>query len=162
MLVADMGQKRTRASAAEPRVDAGVPAPRSRKPWVFFALDLLFAAVYIGVAPLLHSADGSFEAGTVTMGVALVAAGIGTVARRRWGWWLGVIGCAIVLLGALLLLVLLGAGVGYLWGTFGALGKGTASMALIMMALVIEVYVLLPAFQLWYLVRSHPARRLTH
>lgn len=153
--------ERTAAATSPASAAADSPAPtsaRSRKPWVFLALDLILAGIYIGVAPLAHSADGRFEAGTVTLGVALGLAGIGIAVRRPWGWWLSVIGCSVVLLGALLLLVLLSSSIGILWGTFGALGKATASMALIMIALIVELYVLVPAFQLWYLLSAQGRR----
>jgi hypothetical protein len=133
---------------------AAHPEERSRKPWVFLFLDLVFAAIYIGVAPLAHSADGRFEAGSLVLGIALALAGAGIAVRRPWGWWLSVAGCAVVLLGAVILLLLLGASIGFLWGTFGAIGKGAASMTLIIMALVIEIYVLVPGFQLAHLLSA--------
>jgi hypothetical protein len=122
-----------------------------RRLWVFAALDVLFAALYIGVTRLAASADGRFEALTVVMGVAMLVAGVGIAVRRPWGWWASLAGCAVVLLGALTLTVLLAMSVGFLWAAFGSLGKGAASMCLIMIALVVECYVLLPAFQVAWL-----------
>ena len=136
-------------SAGAPEV---APGRTPRRVWVFAALDLVFAALYIGVTRLAASADGRFEAMTVVMGVAMLAAGVGIASRRPWGWWASVVGCGVVLLGALVVLVLLAVSVGFLWASFGSIGTGAASMVLIMMALVVECYVLLPAFQLAWLL----------
>jgi hypothetical protein len=133
----------------------GVP----RRVWVFAALDLLFATLYIGVTRLAHSADGRFEALTVIMGLAVLAAGVGIVVRKPWGWWTSLVGCGVVLLGALTLSVLLAVSVGFLWASFGSIGRGAASMCLIFIALIVECYVLLPAFQVAWLL-SPAGRRV--
>jgi hypothetical protein len=121
---------------------------------VFAALDLGLAVVYIALTGFVRSARGDFETGTTIMGVAIGLAGVGIAVRRPWGYWLSLAGCAVVLLGALLLLVALSTSAAFLWGTFGALGTGAAIMSLIMMALIVEVYVLVPAFQLVYLLSA--------
>jgi hypothetical protein len=143
-------------------VDGGGQAPAAHVPrrvWVLATLDALFAALYIGVTRLAASADGRFEALTITMGVAILAAGVGIASRRPWGWYMSIAGCGVVLAGALTLSVLLAASVGFLWASFGSIGKGAASMCLIMIALVVECYVLLPAFQLSWLL-SPAGRRV--
>jgi hypothetical protein len=147
------------AAASSPAAEPAAAAPRpDRKPWVFAVLDVLFAILYIGVTSLAHSSDGRFETGTQLMGVALLAAAVGVAVRKPWGWAVSLAGCAFVLLGALVLLVLLASSAAFLWGTFGALGKGAASMSLIMMALIVEVYVLVPAFQVAYLLSERGRR----
>jgi hypothetical protein len=130
-----------------------------RRVWVLATLDALFAALYIGVTRLAASADGRFEAMTIVMGIAILAAGVGIASRRPWGWAMSIAGCAVVLLGALALSVMLAASVGFLWASFGSIGKGAGSMCLIMIALVVEIYVLLPAFQLAWLL-SPAGRRV--
>ena len=150
------------ASEPGPQPVATPDAGRARVPrriWVFAALDLLFALLYIGVVRLAHSADGRFEALTVIMGVAVLTAGVGLVVRKPWGWYAALAGCAEVLLGALTLTVLLAISVGYLWAAFGSIGRGAASMCLIFIALIVECYVLLPAFQVAWLL-SPAGRRV--
>jgi hypothetical protein len=143
----------------EASVDATQASTRvPRRVWVFAALDVLFAALYIGVVRLAHSADGRFEAMTVIMGVAVLAAGVGIAVRRPWGWYAALAGCAVVLLGALVLSVLLAISVGYLWAAFGSIGQGAASMCLIFIALIVECYVLLPAFQVAWLLSPQGRR----
>jgi hypothetical protein len=152
-------QKKSTTPSA-PQTTASTPAARvPRRIWVFAALDVVFAALYIGVVRLAHSADGRFEAMTVVMGVAVLAAGVGIAVRKPWGWYAALVGCAVVLLGALVLSVLLAISVGYLWAAFGSLGRGAASMCLIFIALIVECYVLLPAFQVHWLL-SPAGRRV--
>lgn len=155
-------QKKSPTPSA-PETSAPIASPPlarvPRRVWVFAALDVVFAALYIGVVRLAHSADGRFEAMTVIMGVAVLAAGVGIAVRRPWGWYAALIGCAVVLLGALVLSTLLAISVGYLWAAFGALGRGAASMCLIFVALIVECYVLLPAFQVHWLL-SPAGRRV--
>src|SRR5690349_4656036 len=64
-------------------VDGGGHAPSHvpRRVWVLATLDALFAALYIGVTRLVASADGRFEALTIVMGVAILAAGVGLASR---------------------------------------------------------------------------------
>jgi hypothetical protein len=124
----------------------------SRRLWVFAGLDFLFGALYIGVRQLIHSSDGAFELMTVVMGVAILAAGVGLVVRAPWGWKLSLAGCGVVLLGAFALAVLLAMSIGYLWGSYGSIGRGAAGMCLVFIALIVECYVLLPAFQIAWLL----------
>lgn len=155
-------KKSTAAPATEPIVPADATTRAARVPrrvWVFAALDLLFAALYIGVTRLAHSADGRFEAMTVIMGIAVALAGVGIAVRKPWGWYASVLGCVVVLLGALVLSGLLAVSVGYLWAAFGSIGKGAASMCLIFIAIIVECYVLLPAFQVYWLL-SPAGRRV--
>jgi hypothetical protein len=155
-------QKKSPTPSAPESSAAPAPAASTRVPrriWVFAALDLLFAALYIGVVRLAHSADGRFETMTVVMGVAVLTAGVGIAVRKPWGWYAALVGCAVVILGALVLSVLLAISVGYLWAAFGALGRGAASMCLIFIALIVECYVLLPAFQVHWLL-SPAGRRV--
>ena len=90
-------------------VDGGGHAPSHvpRRVWVLATLDALFAALYIGITRMVASADGRFEALTIVMGVAILAAGVGLASRRPWGWYMSIAGCGVVLAGALTLCVLL-------------------------------------------------------
>jgi hypothetical protein len=132
---------------------------RATGAYVYAALDVTFAAFYVWASrTLLPSSDGVFEAISAGFAGAAGAMAVGTLARRRWGLWLAVAGCAALLVGAIALLVLLGMSVGFLWGVYGAIGRGAASLVAVGMALVILLYVLLPAFQLrWLLSEGRPA-----
>jgi hypothetical protein len=58
----------------------------------------------------------------------------------------------VVLLGALTLAVLLASSIGFLWGSYGSIGRGAAGMCLVFIGLIVECYVLLPAFQIAWLL----------
>ncbi len=139
--------KQTRAATAN-----ALPA-RDRRVWTYAGLDLLFAIAYLVIARVARSTDGSFEAGSYVLAAAIAAAGVGCAfVRGEIGWWLGVGGCVILLTGGLLLITLLILSAAFLAGVFGALGNGAASMSILIAALVVEAYVLLPSFQLRWLL----------
>jgi hypothetical protein len=136
-----------------------MPTARDRRPWIYGVLDVLFAIAYVIIARAARSTDASFEIGSFLLAAGIAAAGVGTaVVRGRVGWWLGVGGCALLLAGATLLITLLILSAAFLAGVFGALGDGAASMSLLVAALVVEVYVLLPAFQLRFLLSADGRR----
>ena len=130
---------------------------RATRPYLFAALDVIFAAFYVWVArTLLPSSSGVFGAISIGFAGAAGAMAVGTLAGRRWGHWLAVAGCALMLLGATALLVMLGMSIGFLWGVYGAIGRGAASIVGVGVLLVVELYVLLPAFQLRWLLSRGP------
>ena len=128
------------------------------RPYLYAGLDVIFASFYVWVSrTLIPSSEGLFEAISLFFAAAATAMAVGALTRRRWAWWIGVGGCAALLVGATVLMILLGLSAGYLWGVYGAIGTGAATIVIIGMALVVELYVLLPAFQLrWFL---SPERR---
>lgn len=122
-------------------------------PFVYAALDFLFALLYVWLGWFVaRTVDGTFETASLVAAVGLVLAGCGTAVRRPKLWWLGVGGCALVLVMGLVLIGLLAWSAGVLAATFGAMGKAGALGALGAAALSVEVYVLLPALQLAYLL----------
>ncbi len=128
-------------------------------PYAYAALDLLFAAVYVLIATtLLESSTGEFQLGSYALGAAAALAGIGMALRNRAGWWLAVGGCALILVGAVTLLVLLALSAAFMHGVYGSMGKAASAVTLVMAALAVELYVLLPAFQLRYLLGGEGRR----
>ena len=126
---------------------------RGVAPFVYAALDVVFAALYLWLGlTVARTVDGTFEIASVVAAIGLAVAGVGTALRTRKAWWVGVGGCALVLAMGLLLIALLAWSAGILAATFGAMGKAGALGALAAAALAIEVYVLLPALQLGYLL----------
>jgi hypothetical protein len=125
---------------------------------VYVAFDVLSAAVYVVVAfGVAQSADGRFERASLCMAGAALAAATGTLCREKtWGHWLAVVSLCVILGAAVILLVLLAISVAFLAGVYGALGKGATIVAIVAMALVVELYVLVPAFQLRYLLGARP------
>jgi hypothetical protein len=144
--------------AAEPAPSA---APRrDRRPWIFAALDVVFAALYIGVGAFVQSSDGLFLGVSLVLASAVLASAVGTAVRKRWGWWLAVAGSTVLLSGALVLVALLVASAAFMSGVYGALGDSIALACMVAGALIIEFYALLPAFQLHYLLSPDGRRAL--
>ncbi|MSP16770.1 MAG: hypothetical protein EXR73_09210 [Myxococcales bacterium] len=127
--------------------------------WSFIALDLLFAALYLVIGRLARTADGSFELASFVVAGAMLLAAVGTFSKRRWGRLLAAVACGTVLLFAFGLFALLVSSAAFLRGVFGPLGQGASLVALVMAALALELYVLLPLFQLVHLLRAHRAAR---
>lgn len=128
---------------------------------MYVALDLLSAAVYSWVAiSVTESARGSFARASCGVAALAVAAAIGTLWHEKaWGHWLAAASLCVILGAAGVLLVLLAMSAAFLAGVYGALGQGAFVVALVAWALVVELYILLPAFQLRYLVTSRRLMR---
>jgi hypothetical protein len=121
-------------------------------------LDLLFAAIYAYVGFVLapSRAVGFSVALGGVVGL-LVVAGVLLVARGERGrapQLFGILACAVLLLFALVCIGLLVASSAFLFGIYGALGRGIGVLALVAAALVIELCGLLPLFQLAYHLRA--------
>jgi hypothetical protein len=130
------------------------------RPYVYVAFDVVFAAVYVWISrTLIPTSDGSFELLSLGLAAAALAMGVGTLIRRRWAWWVGVVGCGALLLGATLILVGLAMSAAFLAGVYGAFGKGAAALTVIAIALAVELYALLPLFQLGYLLSPSGRQR---
>jgi hypothetical protein len=120
--------------------------------WVLAALDLVLGVFMAVLGQKLPSAGSLFEVVTAAMGLALAAAALGLLARRPWGWWLSIAGSTVVLLIAFALILAVGVSLGFLWGSFGALGRGATAVGVVAIAVTVELFVLVPAFQLWWLL----------
>jgi hypothetical protein len=127
------------------------------------ALDLGFAALYayLGfvVAPsraLAFQLTLGAVAGMLALaGVALLALGDESHLARR----LGMVACGSLLGFTATVLILLVASSAFLFGVYGAIGRGIGLLALVAAALVIELCGLLPFFQLRFHLREHARAR---
>jgi hypothetical protein len=120
---------------------------------LYGVLDLAFALFYawIGFA-LAPSRSTAFN---VTLGAScllLVVAGAGLILRARWGRAAAIAASLALLAFSAAVIVLLVASSAYLRGVYGALGQGMAVLALVIAALVVEAFALLPLFQLRFLL----------
>jgi hypothetical protein len=71
-----------------------------------------------------------------------------------WPYRLGLLSSCLLLLFAAVIVVGLVLSSAYFQGIYGALGRGIAMVALAIAALVVEVFALLPIFQLRFLRRA--------
>ena len=119
-------------------------------------LDLGFAALYAYLgfvvapsrSPVFQLAVGAVAALLGLAGLALIVRG-GAGARR-----LGIAACAVLLVFTAAVVVLLCMSCAFLFGVYGAIGRGIGLLSLVVAALVIELCGLLPLFQLRFHLRD--------
>jgi len=136
-------------------------APLHRTARIYGALDVAFAAAYAYVgfvlAPSRAAWFGPALGGVVGLlglaGAALLVRGD----RGRLPRALGMIACGVLLAFAVLVIALLVASSSFLFGVYGALGRGIGVLSIVAAALVLEICGLLPLFQLAFHLRRRRA-----
>jgi hypothetical protein len=122
---------------------------------LYGALDLSFAALYAWFG--FHFTPGRSTTFNLALGlvcVLLAAAGVGLLAGVRWGRTLAQVASWVLLVFAGVVVLGLVASAAYLRGIYGPLGQGMSVMTLLVAALVLEAFALLPLFQLRFLSRQ--------
>jgi hypothetical protein len=116
---------------------------------LYGALDVAFAALYawFGFA-LTPGRSTAFNLALALVCVVLAAAGVGLVAGARWGRRLAAVACWMLLAFSAVVVALLVMSSAYLRGVYGPLGEGMAVMTLLVAALIVEAFALLPLFEL--------------
>jgi hypothetical protein len=123
-------------------------------------LDLGFALLYGFAGWLMPAKSSGPRILLAVLAVLLVATAVGLVARARWGRLLGLVTCGTLLACAFVAVALLVASAAYLRGVYGAFGTGAALLSVVAAALIVELMVLLPAFQIRFLRRPDVRRSL--
>ena len=116
---------------------------------LYGALDVAFAALYAWFGFVLTPGRST----TFNLALALVCSllaggGVGLLVDARWGRLLARVACWALLAFSAVVVALLVASSAYLRGVYGPLGQGMAVMTLLVAALVIEAFALLPLFEL--------------
>lgn len=122
---------------------------------LYGCLDLAFAAIYAWIGFVV--APGRSIAFSLALGalIALLAvAGVGLVVGQKWARKLAIAVSIVQLAFAAIVVVLLIASAAYLKGVYGSLGQGIAIVSVLVAALVVEGFALLPIFQLRFLLRK--------
>jgi hypothetical protein len=120
---------------------------------LYGALDLAFATLYFWVGFVLApSRSTAFNLVLGAVCLLLAVGGVGLLLRARWGRVAAIAASVVLLLFSAVVIVLLVASSAYLRGVYGALGQGVAVLALVVAALVLEGFALLPLFQLRFLL----------
>ena len=124
---------------------------------LYGALDVAFAALYawFGFA-LTPGRSAAFNAALALVCVMLAAGGAGLLVGARWGRALATAACVALVAFAAVVVLLLVVSSAYLRGVYGPLGQGMSIITLLVAALVVEAFALLPLFQLRAL-RRHDA-----
>lgn len=144
-----------------------MPAPRDLRPYIYLALNQLFAAGYFYIIAAIipnryASAAANLYALPILMQLITLGAATVVVPRneklRRIGWWVVVVASSLLVAVTILLVVRVLISAAFLSGVYGAFGKAAATSALVGVALVVELVGLLPLFQIKYM-RSRAGRR---
>lgn len=142
-------------AAGATRLDrrAEQPASADRRRRIYGVLALVFGGFYAycvwKVIPN-RLPSGMLHLSAVPIFMLLMAAG--TLAGGRRGWWLAIVSGSLVLLATITLIARILASAAFVSGVYGAFGKGAAMFALVAVALIVELVVLLPMFQLKFLM----------
>lgn len=121
---------------------------------LYGSLDLAFAALYAWIGFVV--APGRSTAFSVALGaiIALLAvAGAGLIAGQGWARKLAIAVSVAQLAFAAVVVLMLVASAAYLKGVYGALGQGIALVTVLIAALVVEAFALLPIFQIRFLLK---------
>ncbi len=119
------------------------------------ALDVAFAALYAWLGFVVAPSRSTGFQVALAIVVALVGgAGVGLIARARWARPAALAASVVLLIFAAVLIFGLVASSAYLRGVYGALGRGMAVMGLGVAAIVVELFALLPIFQIRFLLKS--------
>ena len=122
---------------------------------LYGALDLAFAALYAWFGFVYTPGRSTaFNLALALVCALLAAGGAGLLVGARWGRRLAIAACALLIAFAAVVIVLLVASSAYLRSIYGALGQGMALMSLLVAALIVEAFALLPLFQLRFLLRQ--------
>jgi len=120
---------------------------------LYGALDLGFAGLYAWLGfRVVPSRSTAFSIALGIVIALLAGAGVGLLARARWGRALAIAASVVLLVFAAVVIVGLVASSAYLRGIYGPLGQGMAIVGLLVAALVVEAFALLPIFQLRFLL----------
>ena len=116
---------------------------------LYGALDVAFAALYAWFGFVFTPGRSTtFNLALALVCVLLGAGGIGLLVDARWGRTLARVACWSLLAFTAVVVLLLVVSSAYLRGVYGPLGQGMAVMTLLVAALVIEGFALLPLLQL--------------
>jgi len=122
---------------------------------LYGALDLAFAALYAWFGFVYTPGRSTaFNLALALVCALLAAGGAGLLVGARWGRRLAIAACALLIAFAAVVIVLLVASSAYLRSIYGALGQGMALMSLLVAALIVEAFALLPLFELRFLLRQ--------
>lgn len=136
---------------------------RDYRPYIYGGLCLVMAVVYyLLFTSVVTSSHGTTRAQAWGAIVAMAAMGVSLPIRQKWGWWVGIVGCGLMLVITIFWILNLVWAASFLSGVYGAFGKGASSMAYLGAALLIEVVALLPVLLMKYLMTRAGRKSFGH
>ena len=127
---------------------------RTTADWIYAALDLLLAGVYLLVfLHLAPSRSAGFTALAVGLCGLLAAGGVATLLPGTWARRLAMTACGVMVAACALLITLLLMSAAYLHGIYGGIGQAGSAIAILVAAVALEAVGLVPGLQLAHLWR---------
>lgn len=126
---------------------------KDRRRWIFGAIDVLLFVVYAYcVWRVIPNRLTSAKIHLWMIPISMAALAAGLFIGKKHGWWIAIAGGSLLLVTAFLLILRMLISAAFLAGVYGAFGKAASSFAVITVLLVVELVVLLPLFQVRYLM----------
>ena len=116
----------------------------------YLAIAALWGYVLVALAPGRSTVVNVALAATLIL---CLGGGVGLLSGRAFGRWLALTASTMLLLVGLGIIAALVVGFAYLRGIYGPLGRGLAWGSLVIVALLVEGFVLPALFQLRFLLR---------
>ena len=121
---------------------------------IFGALDLAFGLVYLlSFIYVVPPYSDVLKVPVYGLSILLICAGFLMLFTQKLGFWVGVLAGGVLAIVCLTLVGLLVASAAYLYGLYGAFGKGATYVTLFVISLVVTWFGILPGFQLYGLLR---------
>jgi hypothetical protein len=122
---------------------------------LYGALDVAFAALYAWFGFVFTPGRSTaFNVALAVVCILLAGGGVGLLFDLPWGRLLARAACWLLLAFAFVVVALLVVSSAILRGAYGPLGQGISVMTLLVAALVVEGFGLLPLFQLRFFARQ--------
>jgi len=153
------GSSIARQAPAEAPID---PPRRDPRPWIYGALDLVFAIVQLVlIVKVIPNRLPSATVHLMTLPLGMFVLGGAMFVRTPVARKIALYAGSVVLLSTVLLIVRVIVSAAFLSGTYGAFGKAAAMTALTAVALLVELVALLPIVQVKFLM-SRAGKRTFH
>ena len=143
----------------------GAPGPaiprRDIRRFIYAGLDVVFGIIYLVIATKFALTQSTLDR-IQLLTLPVIAAGMagGMLVSGPLGWRISVIACSAMLVSAVLIIARILISISFLAGVYGGFGAAAAFFAWVAVALVVELVVLLPLFQLKYLMSRGGRRTL--
>lgn len=138
-----------------------LPVEPDRGLLLYGVLDIVFAIAYLYIGTVVvPSRSLAVNLLVYALVGILLASGVALILRKKWSRYVGIAAAGFGLAVTVFIITALVLSSAYLKGVYGGFGKGAATICLLAAALSVEVFGLLPAFQLRFLLRPEVRRRL--
>jgi hypothetical protein len=146
------------SAAAKPAPTAALVRRPDHRRWIYGGLDVVFLALQLTAVFMLQTRFTLDKLQLLSLPLCAGAMAGGMFLGGRVGWQIATAGCIGILAMAALLVLRIVVSSTYLGAVFGGFGQMATGIAILATALIVEVAVLLPLFQLKYL-RTRTGRR---